>query len=465
MNDQEQPTLSLGEAPKRLTVKTGGVPQAWLWPLLGLQLLVAAILIAVWLRSDGTAGVSSINDHMLGELKAAATALEDRSLHAEAARTWRAYLDANLTDPQRAQILYRAGKLAFKAEDFSQAVTLLVQSEQSADDDSDLKAKIGPLVVDCLRQLGRYGEVGRELSRRVETGGDQTDQGKVLATLAGENFTEADLDRMIERRVDQMLSAPGATGDAAQRNALVKQLSSTAMRRQMLEEFLQTELFVRRARELKLDRTDGFLRARRFLVENLLAAHFLADEIEKIQPTDVDIEAYYKANQQQYEEPKSMAAVLLELGDQEDAKAVLEKVESADKFKKLAAERTGKADSKETIQPHRIVHGRSDSKLGDVNELFKLSVDNWTKEPHTGSDRKRFLVLCDVKTPARTPPLSQIRWRVEADYRARKRREISDRLYRDLMARFDVKVLPIEASDSAEPHGKLEQSDEQDQEP
>lgn len=62
----------------------------------------------------------------------------------------------------------------------------------------------------CLRRLGLYGEVGRELSRRVESGAEGVKKGNVLATLAGEELTEADLDRMIQRRVEQILSLQGA---------------------------------------------------------------------------------------------------------------------------------------------------------------------------------------------------------------------------------------------------------------
>ena len=158
MTGQEEPILSLGEPPKRLTSNTSGVPRGWLWSLLCLQLLIIGGLIAFWLRADGTAKVTFVSGSSADELKAAAIALEERSLYTEAARTWHAYLGANPTDLQRAEILYRVGKLAIQAEDFNQAVTALVHAEQAAVDDSDLKTKIGPWIVDCLRRLGRYGD-------------------------------------------------------------------------------------------------------------------------------------------------------------------------------------------------------------------------------------------------------------------------------------------------------------------
>ena len=38
-----------------------------------------------------------------------------------------------------------------------------------------LRAKVGAKIVECLRRLGNYGEVGRELSRQVEVGLDYSD--------------------------------------------------------------------------------------------------------------------------------------------------------------------------------------------------------------------------------------------------------------------------------------------------
>ena len=96
--------------------------------------------------------------------------LEDKSLDAEAARAWEAYLAADPQCAERAEICYRIGRLHMQAEQFGPAAAALVRAEQAAGDDKDLKAKIGPRIVECLNRLGRYGEVGRELSRRVEAG-------------------------------------------------------------------------------------------------------------------------------------------------------------------------------------------------------------------------------------------------------------------------------------------------------
>jgi len=389
-------------------------------------------------RSPSQAPTSADPD----DLKTTAIELEERSLEAQAARAWRAYLEAEPETSERAEILYRIGTLYMAAEQFDEAAAALVQSELAAGSEPGLKSKIGPKLVECLRRLGRYGEVGRELSRQVEAGADQVAKGNVLATLAGEPLTEADVDRMIERQVDRLLAVQGTPQDEAARQAVLRQFSNAQARRQMLQELLQTELFCRRARELKLDQEDEFLQARQHLEQSLLASRFLARQLEKIRPTDVDLQSYYKANQDRYREPESAEVRLIELGAEEDVAALLETIKSADDFRKLASERRSPdAPDGEAPPPRAIQRGRVDPLLGDVEKLFELSEGQWTTEPHVNGDQKH-LVLVEKKTPARVPPLSEVRRRVEADYSQIKRQELTEQLFRDLLTRYDVRIMP-----------------------
>jgi hypothetical protein len=252
--------------------------------------------------------------------------------------------------PDRAEILYRIGKLRIEAQQYGEAAAALVHAEEAAGGNKELTGKIGPLVVQCLSRLGRYGEVGRELARRVELGAaaDGRGKAKVLATISGQAFTEADLDRLAERRVDNMLAMEGAAGDAERRQAILQQFSTPEARRRLLQELLQVELFCRRARELKLDREDDFRQTCDQAEQTLLAERFLVKELGKIQPTAVDLESFYKASLPQYADKKS----------------------------------------------------------------------------------------------GRTPPLKEIAAQVRADYVARKQQELQVQLSRDLMTRYEVRILP-----------------------
>ncbi len=49
----------------------------------------------------------------------------------------------------------------------------------------------------------------------------------------------------------------------------------------------------------------------------------------------------------------------------------------------------------------------------------------------------------------RTPPLAEVRQRVEADYVRVKQQELTEQLFRDLLARYDVRIMPPEQAAEA----------------
>ena len=81
----------------------------------------------------------------------------------------------------------------------------------------------------------------------------------------------------------------------------------------------------------------------------------------------------------------------------------------------------------------------------DTAALFELAENEWTKAPIAAGEEE-LLVLLESKTPAATLPLSQIRFRVEADYRRTKEQEFMQQLSADLMSRYDVKILAAPAA-------------------
>jgi peptidyl-prolyl cis-trans isomerase C len=171
-----------------------------------------------------------------------------------------------------------------------------------------------------------------------------------------------------------------------------------------------------------------------------------------IQPTDLDLKSYFEANRSQYREPESLDALFFELSADEQAEQVLQGVESMEDFRQLAARRQGgesgqaEAAQAETVT---IVRGRPHPQLGDTEPLFEIETGRWTTQPHENAER-RFLVLVAAKTPARTPEFEEVRDRVETEYRSRKRQELMEQIFRDLMTRYDVEIQlpPAESEES-----------------
>lgn len=445
--DHPRPQLSLGQPPESLRQKLSHVPRVWLWTLLLLQMATIGFLLflAREARQAGPIASGSASPAGAQELKAAAGELEDRGLELEAARAWEAYLSAMPDEASRAEIFYRVGRLYLQAEQYGPAATALLRSQKAAGDDQELSRKIGPQLVECLRRMGRYGEVDRELSRRVETGVDpKTTKSKVLAKLSGQELTEADLDRMIQRRADDLLAMQGLAAEPNARASILKQMSNPAVRKRLFQEMLQSELFARRAQELGLDREESFVRARGQMVQGLLASRFLSRELEKIQPTEIDLQSFYQANTERYREPESLEAVWFKPERQEDGVALLAKTKSADDFRRLVASRRGPKKPGDEAKPRRIVRGGEDAELGKTDSLFELAEGQWTRKPHKGAGGE-YLVLVEKKHAARTRPLEEVRSEVRSQYTARKQQELSEQLLRDLMSRYDVQITVDEA--------------------
>ena len=453
---ETRPVLTLADPPSKMLQRHGGAGR-WIWVLCGLQ-VVCLVGIGFQLGnrsgSDGTGTAANEPER----LRATALALEARSLSRAAAETWQEYLRSDPATSERANLLYRIGRLYLESEEYHAAVAALVEAEQLAVDDPVLLGKIGPKIVDCLRRLGRYGEVGRELSRQVEVDSQAAGRGAVLATFAGDSFYEADLDRVIERTVDRALELQGGAGSGAAREQVLKQYQNPQARQQMLQQLLQRELFSRRARELQLDSQADFVDNRQFLERELLANRFLTAELGKIQPTEVDLESFYSAQQTVYREPETANVTVLWCETPQVAQAHLKQMSSADDFRQLAVASSAPPE----VTTFQVARGQPHPQLGDVSSVFDLEIEGWTKEPVTGSG-KFWLALLQSKVPARVPLLSEIRLRVEADYRVRKRRELMQGLLTDLMERYDVQILTgaqkRSASDSDEPNRESQKSE------
>ena len=444
----DKPNLQLGDPPPGLARRQSGARGIWLLGLLQVLTLVAAGML-LNRRALPEAGAES-DKGRLDEVRATAIALEDRSLAAESVSAWKEYLRLSPGAEDRAEVLYRVGRLLMETEDFSGAVTALVECEQLATGDENLRSKVGPKIVECLRRLGRYGEVGRELSRQVEVGGSETGQGKLLATFAGESFTAADLDRLVEKTVDRLLAMQPEGQFQIGREQLLAQYQSGEARQRLLQQTIQRELFSRRARELKIDREDAFTETREFVETELLAGQFLARELAKIQATDVDLESFYAAHKNDYRQPETASVIVLPLKEDQTADDVLTGLKSADAFRKLADDANGEAE----LAPIRIVKGEPHFRLGDTAALFALAAGEWTKTPITAANEK-LLVLIGSKTAASTPPLTQVRLRVAADYRRRKQQELTEQLGAELMSRYDVRIVaaPSEGAMQEPPTG------------
>jgi len=429
----DQPDLQLGSPPPGLVRRTGTSPGIRVLVCVQLVTLLAVGLLFMQTRQS-TFSPAAVPEHAQ-KLRATALALEERGLSSAAAAAWQEFLRLSPDAGDRPEILYRTGRLLMEAEDFGSAVAVLVEAEQQVPETDSLSGKIGPRIVECLRRLGHYGEVGRELSRQVEVGSSEQNGNPVLATFAGESLTAADVDRMIENHIDRILDMQSESEFRVSREQLLQQYQSADMRQRMLQEIIQRELFSRRARELKIDQEESYRQAREFLQTELLAGRFLARELAAVQPSDVDVESFYRARQTDYRQPATATVLTLPAQADPDAETGIRQIQSAEEFRKQAEQTAGDAG----LVPLRVVQGQPHPRLGETSALFDLEAGEWTSAPVEAGEEKLWILL-QSKTAASIPPLSRIRARVEEDYRRIKRQEITQKLSADLMTRYQVRI-------------------------
>ncbi|MEQ8768716.1 MAG: peptidylprolyl isomerase [Planctomycetota bacterium] len=431
---ETSPKLEIGPAPESLRKERAKrSPASLLWVIL-LQLAVLALLIALWLRPADTPVSESAQ-----EWRRTAQALEDRRLNKEAAAAWRQYQALAPGDDGRAAIWYRIGELHRKAEEWGLAASAFLQAEVGLPESSELRPKIGQAMVECLRRAGRTGEVGRELTRRV---GGPEDQGEaVVARIGGEPLTEADLDRLIEEDFDRRYGLGGQVPTREEREAWLRRFEDPEARGAFLREWLQTELFARRALELDLDRDEAFERWQSHLEKQLLAGRFVDRELRAAQPTRPDLEAFYQQRLDRYGEPETLEVTLFELRSGEAAEEVLVSIDSADAFRIAARERAKTLEREEGWGRTSVVRDAVHPLLGRTGQrLFELTPGDWATEPLEDGGR-RYLALIEDHRPAGPLPFERVEAQVRSDFAQEKIAERIEQLGQELMARYDAKII------------------------
>ena len=410
-----------------------------LWFLAGMStltvLIMAGLLIVVLLQLNRTMVDRGFED--AAALRAAAMELEDKGLDLQAAESWQDYLERAGNVEDRAALLYRAGKLYMKSQKYDEAVVCFVRAETEADatGDATLVEKIGPKLVACLEKMGRANEADRELSRRVEVGGEEK-TGAILATIGDEKIRESDIERMTRNYVERFLAAQGLPPDSPARAQVEQQMSSPGMRDRIIQEAVQMELLERRAREQGLHEDPEYVEAKRRATEGLLQQFLLRKEFDKIETSATDLKNYFEAHKDRYGDAESADVLLVQFKPDEDPAAVLGKIKTADDFRRWFEERKKAGDrgaGKTTL--------RKGAELPPaLTGVFDLGEGEWTKSPIELGPSKLAL-LVEKKNAAKPKTFAEAEPDVRRNYLAQKRQEMMGKLMNDLMSRYNVRIL------------------------
>lgn len=394
------------------------------------------------------------------QLEQLALRLEDKNLSTAAAEAWREYLAAAAPAADKAaRVHVRIGRLYQAAGQFEQALGSYYRAEAlaggnaaAAGDDLALRIR------DCYERMGRYAELAREVNERtsMQSDGSNISGRQIVAEIGDEKITAAEFDRMLTDEVETMLtSTPGLSAERIEslRKQVYDRYARPDQRSNMLQQIVARRVLAREARKRKLDQDAAY---RKRLVEdadNRLAATLttrVADE--RATTTDQDIERYYEANKSHYEIPARAELGRIVVASRDAAADLIKQLDGGGDFAALAKEHSTEAAAKEhggqvddaMFEMDEEVPGvGKDEKLHAM--LWALSAGSHLKEPYPIGDAWHVYKVLK-KSEGRTPPLSEVRERVESECRQARRGEVMQQFMHELFKEYRVRLNPAAAT-------------------
>ena len=194
-----------------------------------------------------------------------------------------------------------------KAGEYAEALEYYYRSEITAKL-SELEPQINSHIKDCFEKLGKFSALRYELMDRTSFKKSEKAGGKIVAEIGTEKITEADLDALIERAIDNQLAPITAFMTTEQLNEQKKKIlekyKSPSAKQQFLESWLIQEILYRQALEEKLPEEPKAKSVIEDLVHSALSQQLMNRELaDKINITETDLQTYYEANKDKFVEP------------------------------------------------------------------------------------------------------------------------------------------------------------------
>jgi len=237
-----------------------------------------------------------------------ASKLASRNLYTRAARVWQDYLAlAKVPDTERANVLFQVGTLLEKAGMYEEAIESYYRSEITAKL-SELEQQINTHIKDCFERLGKFSALRYELMDRTNFRESEKAGSKIVAEIGAEKITEADLDGLIERTIDNQLAPMKAFMTTEQMNEqkkkILEQYKNPSAKQEFLQSWLTQQVLYRQALEEGLSEQPEAKGVIEDLVRSTLSQQLMSKELaDKINITESDLQTYYQANKDNFIEP------------------------------------------------------------------------------------------------------------------------------------------------------------------
>jgi len=236
-----------------------------------------------------------------------ASRLAGRNLYARAAKVWQDYLSfGGIPDTERAKALFQAGTLFEKAGMYEEAIEYYYRSEIT-DKLPELEQQLNSHIKDCFERLGKFSALRYELMDRTSFKKTEGAGSNIVAEIGAEKITEADLDALIEKTIDNQLAPMTAFMTTEQLNEqkkkILEQYKSPSSKQVFLRGWLTQEVLYRQALEEGLSEQPEVKGIIEDLVRGALSRQLMNNELAgKVNVTETDLQTYYQANKDKYME-------------------------------------------------------------------------------------------------------------------------------------------------------------------
>jgi hypothetical protein len=286
--------------------KTPLTPKLSFILILVLVVLTAVNLLKPYYRKPLSENpASSLSKEKVRDL---ASRLADRDLYATAAKVWQDYLSfGGIPDTERAKALFQAGTLLEKAGMYEEAIEYYYRSEIT-DKLPELEQQLNSHIKDCFEKLGKFSALRYELMDRTSFKKTEEAGSNIVAEIGAEKISEADLDALIEKTIDNQLVPMTAFMTTEQLNEqkkkILEQYKSPSSKQDFLRAWLTQEVLYRQALEEGLSEQPKVKGIIEDLVRGALSRQLMNNELAgKVNITENDLQTYYQANRDKYMEP------------------------------------------------------------------------------------------------------------------------------------------------------------------
>jgi len=377
--------------------------------------------------------------------------LEERGLRLRAVDAWKGYLAVAAPDrAERAKIWYRVARLYQDAKEYESAVDAYYRSEMF-EKNADLASEIARQVQECYEKMGKVSALQHELATRTSAAAKAGAEGEeVVAEIGPDKITRAGLDRRIEEEIDLQLQQVAAYLPPEQlrkqKEAMLKQFSAPARKRQKLNQIVAEEILCRRARETGLLKQPDVRSLLEEMERKILAAKVIEKEFaDQIKIGDSDLRTHYQANKKQYTTPESARIAHIQVKDKAAAESLIESLKAGAKFDELAknVSQDKPTADKGGVLPQPVVKGAYIPGIGSSTEaaesIFSTEANHVVEKPIQGEHGFHVIRVLE-RLPERQKAFDEVRNEVFRALRTRKEREVQAHLLDLLKDRYDVVI-------------------------